>query len=66
MCLGLVAFIIVVLTNLVALVLDLYLYYTGMTTITDRIPNTPSLAFLIIAWQAVGMLGLAYHFWGAQ
>ncbi len=63
---GLVAFIAVVVLDAAGLLLDLFLWLTGRTTITQRVWARPILGTPIMAMQVVGVVGLFVHFYGAK
>ncbi len=62
---GLAVFVLVVAVNVLGLLLDRVLSVEGATTVTDLVRRGDwVIGALIIAWQVVGIAGLAYHFWG--
>jgi hypothetical protein len=63
--LSLLIFVLVVTIDVVGLLLDLYLWATNRTTITQYVGRFPSLGGLILLWQSLGLVALAAHFLGA-
>ncbi len=59
---GLIAFVVVVATNIVALLLDLLLHLSGWPTITTYVQTWPMLGVVILLWEVAGVVGLALHF----
>lgn len=59
---GLWIFIAVVAIDLIGLIYDAYLYASGKETITAKTLKHPWIGVAIIAFQLMGVLGIAAHF----
>lgn len=60
---GLLLFILVVVGNLLGLLFDDWLIRHHLLTITARVQAAPYLGIPILAWQALGVVGLFVHFY---
>lgn len=61
--LGLVIFVQVVVLDVIALLLDLFLWLRGKPTITGTVRHHPLLGIPILLLQLIGMVGLFSHFY---
>jgi hypothetical protein len=67
MSIGLVVFIVVVISDVAGLLIDLVIWwkYGYQSTITAMVRDGDiTLGLLIIALQVIGIVGLTQHFWG--
>lgn len=60
---GLWVFVSVVACNVLGLLFDMLLQKTGFPMVTDIARRNPIVASLIVSVNALGVAGLAYHFW---
>lgn len=63
---GLMVFILVVLADAAALLLDYWLERNYWLTISDLVRINPMLGVALVAVQLAAPLGLALHFWGTR
>jgi hypothetical protein len=59
---GLSVFVLIVTVNVISLLVDLFLYAEGATTITYIVCHNERLGWTILLMELVGVLGLAAHF----
>jgi hypothetical protein len=60
---GLCMFVLTVLVNVAGLIYDLYLFWSGQLTITQKVWEHPILGVPIILLQVIGLVGLLLHFY---
>lgn len=63
MSIGIVLFIVVQVFNVLGLLTDLYLALNDYPTITDYAAQYPIIAYVVIGWQILGIVGLIEHFY---